>query len=222
MSEQKTLGVILSGAGFLDGAEIQEAVLALLAIDEARAQARIFAPKLPFAEVDHTTTKATGQTRDVLAEAARIARGKISDIHAVKGADVDGWVIPGGYGAAKNLCDFAQKGEQATAHKDVARVVREALSAQIPVGACCIAPALLAVIMRATGTHLRLTIGNDPDTSRALTAMGAVHEDCAVTDVCVDADHRVVTAPAYMYGEARVSDVKTGIDKMVRQVIAWS
>jgi enhancing lycopene biosynthesis protein 2 len=222
MSEAKTLGVILSGAGFLDGAEIQEAVLVLLAIDAAGARARVFAPKLPLREIDHATKTETGQSRDVLVESARIARGHIEDIAVVKSADVDGWVIPGGYGAAKNLCDFATKGDKATAHKEVARVVREALAAHIPVGACCIAPALLAVIMRATGTHLRVTVGDDADTARALTAMGAVHEVRAVTDVCVDADHRVVTAPAYMYGDARVSDVKIGIDKMVQQVIEWA
>lgn len=221
MSGKKTIGVILSGAGYLDGAEIHEAVLCLLALDEAGVDVKIFAPDVELAEVNHLTGEPTGEKRSVLLEAARIARGKISDIKDVKGTDLDGWVLPGGYGAAKNLCDFAEKGAAATAHKEVARVVREALAAELPVGACCIAPALLAVITKSSGPHLKLTIGNDPDTAKALRSLGAEHVECAVSEVCVDADHRVVTAPAYMY-DARISDVATGIRKMVQQVVEWA
>jgi enhancing lycopene biosynthesis protein 2 len=218
---KKTVGVVLSGAGFLDGSEIHEAVLCLLAIDELGAEARIVAPKMPFAEVDHLAKRPTGKERDVLCEAARIARGRVTDITGVKGTDVDGWVLPGGYGAAKNLCDFAVKGPQATPHKEVARVVREAFAAKIPVGACCIAPALLATIARSSGTKLKLTIGDDAGTASALTAMGAVHQSCPVDAVVVDAEHRVVTAPAYMY-DAPISKVATGIRKMVQQVLEWA
>jgi len=221
MAEKKTLGVILAGAGYLDGAEIHEAVLCLLAIDRAGAVARIFAPDVELDEVDHLTGKPTGHKRSVLKEAARIARGKISDLSEVQGTDVDGWILPGGFGAAKNLSDFATKGAGATANKDVSRVIREALAAQLPVGACCIAPAVLAAVTKNSGPKLTLTIGNDVDTSRALTAMGAEHEDAAVTEVVVDDDHRVVTAPAYMY-DAAIADVATGIEKMVKQVVDWA
>lgn len=219
---EKCIGVVLSGAGFMDGAEIQEAVLALHALDERGARVRVFAPRVPLDEIDHATGEPTGQKRDVLVEAARIARGHIEDIASVNGTDVDGWVIPGGFGAAKNLCDFATKGDRATAHKDVARVVREALAAQLPVGACCIAPALLAVITKGSGPRLKLTIGDDAKTAATLVALGAVHQACAVDEVCVDGDHRVVTAPAYMYGDARISDVARGIARMVAQVLAWA
>lgn len=222
MSGDKTIGVILSGCGFLDGAEIHESVLSLLALDEAGVQVRVFAPDVELAEVDHRTGEGTGKTRQVLAEAARIARGKIEDVAGVMGTDVDGWVLPGGYGAAKNLCDFAEKGGSATAHKEVARVVREALAAQLPVGACCIAPALLAVITKSSGPRLKLTIGDDQGTAEALRALGAQHVDAPVTDIVIDADHRVVTAPAYMYGDAPLRDVNAGIRKMVAQVVEWA
>jgi enhancing lycopene biosynthesis protein 2 len=222
MSGGKTIGVILSGCGFLDGAEIHESVLTLLALDEAGVNVRVFAPDIELDEVDHRTGKATGNKRQLLSEAARISRGKIEDVASVKGTDVDGWVLPGGYGAAKNLCDFAEKGPGATAHKEVARVVREALAAQLPVGACCIAPALLAVITKSSGPQLKLTIGNDEGTAKALRSLGAQHVDAPVTDVVIDADHRVVTAPAYMYGDAPLRDVNAGIKKMVHQVVAWA
>ena len=221
-AEKKKIGVVLSGAGYLDGSEIHEAVLTLLAIDQAGAEAVIFAPSGTLDEVDHISAEATGRQREVLVEAARIARGKIQDLSVVKGSELDGWVFPGGYGAAKNLCDFATKGEDATADKEVARVVREALAGSIPVGACCIAPALLAVVTKRSGPKLKLTIGQDEETAKALTAMGATHEKAAVTEAVVDEEHRVVTAPAYMYGDASVAEVFAGIEKMVRQVVAWT
>jgi enhancing lycopene biosynthesis protein 2 len=221
MGDKKTIGVILSGAGFLDGAEIHEAVLVLLAIDRAGAEAKVFAPKVQLAEVDHASGKPTGQERNVLVESARIARGKIADLAEARGSDVDGWILPGGYGAAKNLSDFATKGAAATVNKEVARVLREALSAQIPVGACCIAPAVVAAAARQANAKLRLTIGNDPETAKQIAAMGHMHVECPVNEIVVDGDHKVVTAPAYMY-DANISGVADGIDKMVKQVVAWA
>lgn len=222
MSEgKKQIGVILSGCGFLDGSEIHEAVLVLLAIDEAGATARLFAPDGKLAEVDHRSGKPTGKERSVLDEAARIARGQVADLASVQGADVDGWVLPGGYGAAKNLSDFADKGAGATVNKEVGRVLREALAAHIPVGACCIAPAVVAAAAKQVNAKLRLTIGNDPETSKQIAAMGHAHIVCPVDDVVVDADRKVVTAPAYMY-DAPIAAVSRGIAKMVRQVVAWA
>jgi enhancing lycopene biosynthesis protein 2 len=221
MSDPKQIGVILSGCGFLDGSEIHEAVLVLLAIDEAGAQARLFAPDVKLAEVNHRTGKATGKERSALEEAARLARGNIADLASVQGTDVDGWVLPGGYGAAKNLSDFADKGASATVNKDVSRVLREALAAHIPVGACCIAPAVVAAAAKQVNAKLRLTIGNDPDTAKQIAAMGHAHVVCPVDDAVTDADRKVVTAPAYMY-DAPIAAVSRGIAKMVRQVVAWA
>jgi enhancing lycopene biosynthesis protein 2 len=215
----KTIGVILSGAGYLDGAEIQEAVIALLALDRAGVEVKVYAPDVELAEVDHKTGEPTGGERNVLAEAARIARGKIGDLAVVKGTDVDGWVLPGGYGAAKNLSDFASKGAQASVNKDVSRVLREALAARIPIGACCIAPAVVAAALKAT--KLRLTIGNDKDTAKQIAAMGHTHVECAVDNTVVDEERKVVTAPAYMF-DAKIGDVATGIEKMVKQVVSWA
>jgi enhancing lycopene biosynthesis protein 2 len=219
--DRKTIGVILSGAGYLDGAEIQEAVLVLLALDQAGAAARVFAPDTKLQEIDHWSGEPTGKERSVASESARIARGKIEDLAGVAGTDVDGWVLPGGYGAAKNLSDFAAKGAAATVNKEVSRVLREALAARIPVGACCIAPAVLGAVAKQASTRLRLTIGNDPETARQIAAMGHVHVECAVEDIVIDQERKVVTSPAYMF-EAKISGVAAGITKMVQQVLAWA
>ncbi|MCC7072039.1 MAG: isoprenoid biosynthesis glyoxalase ElbB [Deltaproteobacteria bacterium] len=220
-SGKKQIGVILSGAGYLDGSEIHEAVLVLLAIDEAGAEACVFAPEGKLAEVDHISGKPTGLERGVREEAARIARGRVADLAGAGGAEVDGWVLPGGYGAAKNLSDFASKGAAATVNKEVGRVLREALAAQVPVGACCIAPAVVAAVAKQANAKLRLTVGNDPDTARVIASMGHAHVVCAVDDIVVDADRKVVTAPAYMY-DAPIAAVARGIRKMVQQVVAWA
>ena len=218
---KKSVGVILSGAGHLDGSEIQETVLLLLSIDQAGAEARIYAPDIKLQEVDHLASKTTGHERSVLVEAARLARGKVTDIAKVKGTDVDAWVLPGGYGTAKNLSDFAQRGANTTVHKEVARVLREALAAQIPIGACCTAPVLLAAATKTAGTRLKLTIGTDPDTAKAINSLGAVHVDCRIDDVVTDGDRRVVTTPGYMF-DANIASVAVGIAKLVKQVLEWA
>lgn len=221
MSEGPTIGVVLSGAGYLDGAELHEAVLCLLYLDQAGANVRIFAPDVELEEVDHLSGKGTGKKRSVLVESARVARGNIAALSSVQGTDVDGWVIPGGFGAAKNLSDFASKGEGATANKQVARVIREALAAHMPIGACCIAPAVLATVTRASSPKLTLTIGDDTDTASALQGMGSKHVDCPVDDIVCDEKNHVVTAPAYMY-DTNIAAVAKGIEKMVQQVLAWA
>ncbi len=216
-----TIGVILSGAGYLDGAEIQESVLVLLSLAQHGVTAKIFAPDITLKEVDHKSKAATGAERSVLKEAARIARSDIHDLASAKGTDVDGWILPGGFGAAKNLSDFASKGAQATVNKEVNRVVRDAFAARIPVGACCMAPVVLGLVAKGSSTKLRMTIGSDKDTAKALVSMGHTHIDTAVQDIVIDIDRKVVTTPAYMF-DAAIDDVAKGIDKMVKQVIDWS
>ncbi|MDP2342592.1 MAG: isoprenoid biosynthesis glyoxalase ElbB [Deltaproteobacteria bacterium] len=216
-----TIGVILSGAGYLDGAEIHESVLVLLSLAHHGSSAKIFAPDIVLKEVDHKAKTATGAERSVLKEAARIARSEIHDLASANGTDVEGWILPGGFGAAKNLSDFATKGAQATVNKEVNRVIRAAFAARIPVGACCIAPVVLGLIGKASSTKLKLTIGNDAETAKVLVGMGHVHVDKAVDEILVDADRKVVTTPAYML-DAAIDEVARGIDKMVKQVVDWS
>ncbi len=213
------VGVVLSGCGFLDGSEIHEAVLTLLALDRAGAQITCLAPDIDQSSVvDHKLKTAAEETRNVLVESARIARGKIDDLAQAKATDFDAIVMPGGFGAAKNLCNFASAGAAARVDPDVARFLREAHRAKKPIGAWCIAPAALAASLRDEHVHVKLTIGNDEATAKALESMGAKHLVCPVDDIRIDEENRIVTTPAYMF-DARISEVATGIDKAVTALL---
>lgn len=215
----RKVGVVLSGCGFLDGSEIQESVLALLCLDELGVEAVCMAPSGPQRDVvDHAKKQPeAGAARDILREAARIARGNIRDVASVRAADLDAVVLPGGFGAAKNLSDFAVRGAAATPHPEVARLLRELHAQQKPIGAICIAPAVVAAVLGRTARPV-LTIGRDPGTAQALSAMGAQHRDCAVTDCVIDRDQRIVSTPAYMY-EARLGELHQGIRKLCTAVV---
>lgn len=220
MHEIKRVGVVLAGCGYLDGAEIQEAVLTLLAIDRAGAQAICFAPDIDQKDVvDHLGgQEVPAERRNVRREAARIARGAVKDLAEARAEDLDALVFPGGYGAAKNLCDFATAADKAVALPEVARIVREMHAAAKPMGFICIAPAIAAAVFRGTPVRLRMTVGTDAETSTALERMGARPGLRTVQDIEVDPEHKVVTTPAYMLAE-HISDAAAGIDKLVDKVL---
>lgn len=213
----KKIGVVLSGCGVRDGSEIHEAVCTLLAIDQAGAEAVCMAPDIEFSEVNHCTMEPTGATRKVLVEAARIARGNITDIAQVTAADIDALVFPGGFGAALNLCDFGQKGAGATVNPEVARLTREVNAAGKPIGAICIAPALIASILGKEAAPT-LTIGTDAGTASEIEKTGAQHQDCPATGIVVDTKNKIVTTPAYMLA-GRISEVCEGISACVKKVV---
>lgn len=214
------IGVALSGCGVYDGSEIHEAVLSLLAIAKNGAEAVCMAPDM---EQMHVMNHFSGQveegaSRNVLVESARIARGQILDIATVKAGDIDALVLPGGYGAAKNLCDFAVKGAECSVHPQVERLVQEMLAAGKPLAAICIAPALLARILGRQTPPTKLTIGTDADTAATLNAMGAEHVSCPVDDIVVDEQRKIVTTPAYMLAD-NISQVAVGIEKAIRRML---
>ena len=194
---KKKIGVILSGCGVYDGSEIHEAVFTLLAIDANGAEAVCMAPDMALAEVNHLSGEATGATRNVLVESARIARGKIRNIAEVTAGDLDAVILPGGFGAAKNLCDFALKGAGASIQPEVARLLKEMAAAKKPIGAICIAPVVVAALLGKECSP-EVTIGNDAGTAAAINATGSRHVDCPVTEFVVDRKNRIVSTPAYM------------------------
>lgn len=216
----KKIGVILSGCGVKDGAEIHESVITLLAIDREGAEAVCIAPDIDFEVVNHLTGESSGEKRNVLVESARIARGNIRDIKTVKASDLDAVIIPGGYGAAKNLSDFAMKGAEAKAQPEVTRLIQEMIAAKKPIGAICIAPGTIAVIL-GKEVHPTLTIGNDAGTASALEQLGAKHANCSVQEFVVDKENKIVSTPAYMLAQ-RISEAAEGIEKLVREVIKLS
>jgi len=214
---KKKIGVVLSGCGVYDGSEIHEAVFTLLAIDRNGAEAVCMAPDKEFPEVNHLTGAPTGAKRNALMESARIARGKIRCLKEVKAADLDAIVFPGGFGAAKNLCNFAEKGAKAEIHPEVARLLKEMAAAKKPICAICIAPTLVAAALGRDYSP-KVTIGTDPETAAAINATGSCHQDCPVTEFVVDRENKIVSTPAYMLAQ-RISEAADGIDKAIKATI---
>ncbi len=213
------VGVVLSGCGVYDGSEIHEAVITLLALNRAGAEAICMAPNVDAAVVNHLTGEAAaGETRNVLVESARIARGEIRDIAEVTVNDVDALIFPGGFGAAKNLCDFAVKGSECTAHPEVARLVREVVSSKKPLAAICIAPALISRILGDDNLTHQLTIGTDEGTAEALEKMGTDHVDCSVSNYIVDPANKLISTPAYMLA-GNIREAADGIEKTVAELL---
>lgn len=210
----KKVGVILSGCGVYDGAEIHESVITMLALDRAGAEMVICAPDVDQMHVvnHHTGEVANGESRNVRIEAARIARGPVADVADVDAGGLDALILPGGFGAAKNLCDFAVVGADCRVNPDVASLVREVHAQGKPVAAVCIAPALLAKVLGAEGPEL--TIGTDADTAGALESLGATHVECPVTEFVVDRERKIITSPAYMLAQS-ISEAAEGIEKTV-------
>jgi enhancing lycopene biosynthesis protein 2 len=214
----KKIGVLLSGCGVFDGAEIHEAVLTLLFLDRAGASTLCMAPDTDQLHViDHLTQQPADERRNVLVESARIARGEIQDISTVIADDIDALIIPGGFGAAKNLSDFAVKGPEAQVQPHVQRLLVEMIEQSKPIGAICIAPA--TVVRALSEQSPRVTIGNDVGTAAAISTMGGEHCICSVEDICVDVKNRIVTTPAYMLGPG-IKDVAIGIEKLVDKVLS--
>ncbi|HER10138.1 MAG TPA: isoprenoid biosynthesis glyoxalase ElbB [Bacteroides sp.] len=208
----KKFAVILSGCGVFDGSEIHEATLSLLALAKHGCQYEIFAPDIKQHHViNHLTGKEMKEARNVLVESARIARGKISDLKKFNADAFDGLILPGGFGAAKNLSTWAFDGPEASVLPQVEDAIRDMVSRNKPVGALCIAPVLLARIFG----QVKVTIGNDPGTIRALDSLGASHVKAAHTEVVVDTKYNLVTTPAYML-DATIDQIAEGAEKVVK------
>lgn len=216
----KKVGVMLSGCGVFDGSEIHEAVLTLLFLDRAGAKAICMAPDMDqFHVINHLTHQTSEEKRNVLVESARIARGNIEDVAKVKASDIDALILPGGFGAAKNLSDFALKGPDSLVQPDVLRLIREMVEAGKPVGAICIAPATLARAI--ADKKPEVTIGNDSGTASGIERMGGKHKVCTVDMIHVDKKNRIVSTPAYMLGPG-IKDIAIGIEKLVNEILSMT
>jgi enhancing lycopene biosynthesis protein 2 len=219
MTMGKRVGVALAGCGVKDGTEIHEAVLTLWALARAGAEVICVAPDGPQRDVvDHVSgLEQAAETRNMLEEGARIARGNIRAMAGIGQADLDALVFPGGYGAAKNLCDFAYHGQSCTVEPETERLIKEMHAAGKPLGFICIAPVIAA---RVLGSHRpRLTTGQDMQVAAAMEAMGAQHVPCRVDEVVVDETNRVVSTPAYMLATS-IAEVATGVEKLVGRLLA--
>lgn len=213
----KKTGVLLSGCGVFDGSEIHEAVLTLLFLDRAGAETICMAPDIDQPGViNHLTSQETDEKRNVLVESARIARGEIKNLKDINASDLDALILPGGFGAAKNLCDFAVKGSDSTVNPEVKKLISGMIDAEKPVGGICIAPATLTSAL--ADRKPEVTIGNDMDTAAAIEKMGGRHIQCNVDEIHVDEKNKIVTTPAYMLGPG-IKDIANGIEKLVAKVL---
>ena len=212
----KQVAVILSGCGVQDGSEIYETTLTLLRLDQLGIGYRCFAPDMAQHHIiDHRSGEvAEGETRNVLTEAARLARGEISPLSELAADEFDAVVLPGGFGAAKNLSSFAAKGAEMEVLEELAEALGEFHEVRKPIGLMCIAPVMVPKLL---GNGIAVTIGHDPGVSGAISAMGGLHRSCGVEDIVVDFENRVVTTPAYMLA-TRISEAATGIFKLVDRI----
>lgn len=217
MSEIKKVAVILCGSGYLDGSEINEAIFTLLSLSQENVVYECFAPNdKQMHVVNHLKGEATTHERNMLEEAARITRSKIKDLKDLNPKNFAGVLIPGGFGAAKNLSTFALKGSNAEVRSDVANLLNQFYNDKKVIGAMCIAPAVVALSFK--NKNFVMTLGETSEASAEMEKLGHKHVAKEVTEIAVDKEHRIVTTPAFMYGEAKLSDIFTGISSLVKEV----
>jgi len=223
----KRIGVLLSGNGVYDGSEIHESVFTLLALDQHGAEAVCIAPNVSQHHVvNHLTGDEMDETRNVLVESARIARGAIQDIRELDVASLDGLAIPGGFGTAKNHTQWAFNGPDGTINEDVRTLIQSCVRAGKPIAALCMGPTTVAKALEGTGIQAQLTVGTTEESSpyeieaisQGMEKVGATAEMKSVREITVDTDNRIVSAPCYMM-EARISDVHNNIQQAIRQLM---
>ena len=212
MGTKLHFAVVLSGCGRADGSEIHEAVCALLCIENMGCTYQCFAPDIDQAAVNHLNNQAMNEKRNVLVESARIARGNILDLKEFNTKDYDAIIFPGGLGAVTNWCDFAGRGVSCNINTSVKQVIRKCWEDKVVIGAMCIAPVLIALVL--ADKHVKFTLGAGGDTARKLEELGAIHEEVGVSDVCIDRDNLVCSPPAYMLA-TNMLDVCQGAQNMV-------
>ena len=216
----KKVGVLLSGCGVNDGAEIHESVLTMLFLDKAGVEMILMAPNIDQMHViNHYTGQEMEEYRNVLVESSRIARGEIKDMAEVSGNDLDALVIPGGFGVAKNLCDYAMAGPECSVNPDVYRLIVELRLMNKPIGAICIAPVMMAKILGEQEESANMTIGYDETTSTDIISMGSKHIDCPATEMIIDEDKKIVTTPAYMEANS-IKEAADGIEQLIKKVLS--
>lgn len=217
MSKKFRFAVILSGCGRADGSEIYETVSSLYAVAASQNTYQCFAPNiLQSKTVDLYNRSDTSEKRNVLVESARLARGNIFDLKKFKAQDYDAVIFPGGMGAVTNWCDYASKGLACEINPEIRRVIEESYNNKLVIGAMCIAPTLLALVLG--DKHIRFTLGADSINTKELETLGAVHKEISATGVCVDKENRICTTPAYMLA-TNITEIFAGAEKMVAEMI---
>ena len=213
------IGVLLSGCGVYDGVEIQEAVLTLLAIEEIGAKAICISIDQPQHHVvNHLTGEEMPETRNMMAEAARIARGEVTEISSIVPADLDALVIPGGFGSAKNFTKWAFSGPEGEIDPKVKLLIVNMVNVGKPIAALCVSPVVVAKALEGSTIHTSMTIGSNAEASpydingfsAGLSSTGVSPVMKTVREIQIDHTNKIVTAPCYMM-DASIGDVRKNI-----------
>lgn len=213
----KKVGLLLSGCGFQDGSEIYETVLSILALERAAAEIVAMAPDAAQRDViNHCTGKSEHQVRDVLRESARIVRGKINPVKEISADDLDALVIPGGFGVVTNLCNWAVEGAEPWVHPEVQRIINDINAQGKPIGAMCIAPVLVSMVLG--DKNPTLTIGDDKNVANSIQSMGTKHQETTVDGIAIDERNKIVSTSAFMQA-GKALDAEAGISAMVNKVL---
>lgn len=208
--------IVLSGCGVYDGAEIHEATMTMLAVESKGCQYEMFAPNInQYHVINHLTGDVMDESRNVLVEAARIARGNIRALSEYSAKEFDGIIFPGGFGVAKNLCSYAIDGTEMRIDKIVAGAVRETHSLKKPIGALCISPIMIAALIPGA----EVTLGSDTKFNGEVSNLGGKHKTTQNRQVVVDTINRIVTTPCYM-NDATITDIARGAELVVKEMIA--
>jgi enhancing lycopene biosynthesis protein 2 len=217
MKKAKKIALVLAGCGNKDGTEITEAVSLIVQLSQLGAELKFFAPDQIYTPVNFINGQKHSEKRNVLEESARIARGNIEELKKLNPSEFDALVFPGGFGAALHLCNWAEKGAKCDVLPSVEVAVREFHRQSKPIAAVCVAPTLLARLLGEEG--VTLTLGNDPEVAAEIEKTGAHHVECPVDDYVTDREHKVITSPAYMYGQALPHQVFKGISGLAKELM---
>ena len=214
------VGVVLSGCGHQDGSEIHEAVFTLHALEKEGAEAIIMAPDMDqFHVINHLNgNEDLSESRNILVESARIARGKVVDVASVSGHQLDALIFPGGTGMAKNIFDYSMAGINCTVISDVQRLVVEILEADKPLGAICIAPVMVAKVLEFLGRTGTVTGGFNVEINNDIKAMGINTIEVGAEEIVIDKENKIVTTPAYVEAKS-MNESFMGIEKLVNKVL---
>lgn len=222
MATTKRIAVILCGSGYKDGSEIRESVAVLWALSQHAVEVQCFAPDAPQTDVVNCLSGkvAAKEKRNMLVESARIARGQVQPLDQLDPAQFVAIVLPGGFGAAKNLCDFATKGASGTVRPDLLAALEQFHAQGKPIGAVCIAPAILALAFKGRGFDL--TLGAETDAAKVVTELGHRHTVTRADQALIDSTNKIVSTPAYMYDDAPLHEIFEGTRKLVASVLSMA
>nr|WP_320117205.1 isoprenoid biosynthesis glyoxalase ElbB [uncultured Marinifilum sp.] len=215
MNSKKKFAVVLAGSGVYDGSEIHESTLAMYAISKNGGEYQIFAPDIDqYHVINHITGEEMSEKRNVLVESARIARGNIKNLKEFKAEQFDAILFPGGFGVAKNLCTFAFDGANCSVNTDVETAIKAMHLAKKPIGALCISPSLIAKVLG----DIKLTIGQDEETAKAITSLGAKHVNTNHGEIVIDKENKIVSTPCYML-DSSIAQIGEGAENVVKAIM---